>query len=591
MPLTLRFQGGKLAGQVKTFPDELEIITIGRNPDRCQVIFPPDETHVGREHCALKRSLGRYRLLLNGEDRVLVNGREGYHEEELPASADLRLGPAGPQIVVTTSDASGLPLTVARGAHQPGVGTMLQRDKKRSNRGVAIAILSLIAVIIAAKIGYDLHQKTVADLAETNTDAKNTAAELAKTAPDIADHLRAIKGSVYLVVVRNIAGNETSCGTAWVIANQTLVTNGHIGEIFNREIGPTETMFVRSPTNPPHDFVVNSATIHPGFHDFDKLVRARLPSLADYSASGQTPITNILACDVALLSTLGADLAPAIPLASDDEINSLKVGDVIGMVGYPSENINGHNTANPEPSTQVGRIARQTDFFMRTDGPIDDQQLIHHSVPETGGSSGSPIINADGKVIAINSAASFMSLPNGARIPIAVGLNFAQRADLIRELLDHRADDNQKARHDRWQQELGKYTLGAPAEDDARNQEITDWISGNPGNLATEINRYNLTLREPYLSGGYSASTDIQIPAAGAYLFCFFNLYNYGMKTSLSKSGAVEPLATSDRTHGSISQTFDAPTALTLGFSANESSEVVVVVYRLDPAPATQPAQ
>ena len=312
MPITIRFQGGKLAGQVKTFGDEIEIITIGRNPDRCQVVFPPEETHVGREHCALKRSLGRYRLQLNGEDRVLVNGREGYHEEELPVSADLRLGPAGPQIVVTTTDAPGMPATVARGRHEPGIGTMLQHERKQANRGVLLGLLALIAILIAADIGYRLHQQSVADVTKTQN-------ELDKTGPEIADHMRDIKGSVYLVLVKNSRDQEWAEGTAWVVGDQTLATNTHVAEAFLSEIGPGESVYVRSPTSPPQDFLVTAATVHPGFEDFQRYVVPRRPSLKSMdAASGEADLGLIPACDVALLTVSGSGLAKPIPLASQD---------------------------------------------------------------------------------------------------------------------------------------------------------------------------------------------------------------------------------------------------------------------------------
>jgi hypothetical protein len=598
MPVTIRFQGGKLAGQVKHFPDDVEIITIGRNPERCQVIFPPDETHVGREHCALKRSLGRYRLILNGEDRVMVNGREGYHEEELPASADLRLGPAGPQIVVTTSDSSGLPPTVARGAHQPGMGTLLERDKKRSKRGILVALLALVAVAIAADVGYHLHKRTAADvqqtqsnvqqtqsdLQQTKSDIDKTSLELAKMAPDIAEHLREIKNSVYLVVIKTFGENEASFGTAWVVADGTLATNSHIAEAFAREMSPLDVMIVRSPTNPPQDFVVTAVTVHPGYHDFDKLIGARIPCDSD-----GRQIAAIPACDVALLTVNGVGLAPPIPLASADQIKSLKTGDVIGMVGYPSENVSGHNTSNPEPSSQVARIARQTDFLMRTDSPIDDTQLIHHSLPETGGASGSPIVNADGKVIAINSAANFIGVGNDSRVPMAIGLNFAQRADLVQELLDHRADTAQAARDQRWLNELNDYFIGASAEDDQRSQDVNDWLANNAGNQASEITRAHLIMKSPHVYKTFSATTDVQIPSAGTYYFHYFNQYAHATHVEISKSGAAEAFGVSDHSHGSLTYTFDEPSTVTCTISApkndNETSEVDLVVYRLDPKP------
>ena len=50
MSLKIRFQGGQRAGDVVELDDGVERIVIGRDPERCHIAFPPDETQVGREH-------------------------------------------------------------------------------------------------------------------------------------------------------------------------------------------------------------------------------------------------------------------------------------------------------------------------------------------------------------------------------------------------------------------------------------------------------------------------------------------------------------------------------------------------------------
>src|SRR5437867_11414366 len=102
MGLRIRFEGGPRAGELLFFDDTAERIVFGRDPVRCQVVFPADETRIGREHCALVRVLGRYRLALDQEHVVLVDGRMARDGTELGTAADLQLGPENPRLVVET---------------------------------------------------------------------------------------------------------------------------------------------------------------------------------------------------------------------------------------------------------------------------------------------------------------------------------------------------------------------------------------------------------------------------------------------------------------------------------------------------------
>src|SRR5262245_51398694 len=102
MALKVRFANGPRADEVISFGDEVERIVLGRDPARCDVVFPADERLVGREHCALERVLGRYRLVLNGSDLVLVDGRPASEGQELADLVTLQLGRGGPVLQVKT---------------------------------------------------------------------------------------------------------------------------------------------------------------------------------------------------------------------------------------------------------------------------------------------------------------------------------------------------------------------------------------------------------------------------------------------------------------------------------------------------------
>jgi hypothetical protein len=115
MSITIRFHEGPHAGEPQEFSDDVEMIVIGRDADKCQVVLPPELTVVGREHCALRRVLGRYRLQLNRDNLVLVGGEPGVDGQELADATSLQLGPDGPTLVIETARREDLGATVMQG--------------------------------------------------------------------------------------------------------------------------------------------------------------------------------------------------------------------------------------------------------------------------------------------------------------------------------------------------------------------------------------------------------------------------------------------------------------------------------------------
>ena len=101
MALRIRFldEGDQ---RVYRFDDEMDEVVIGRNAERCHVVVAPTLTQVGREHCALRRRLGRYRLILNGDDLVLLDGEPALDGDEVPPKAEVQLGRDGPRLEVET---------------------------------------------------------------------------------------------------------------------------------------------------------------------------------------------------------------------------------------------------------------------------------------------------------------------------------------------------------------------------------------------------------------------------------------------------------------------------------------------------------
>ena len=151
MGVRLRFRGGPLAGKVWEFGDDVEEIVVGRDPDRCQVVVPEAMAGVGRQHFALKASLGRYRLVLNRDNPVYVDGKVAMDGMELPPAADVTLGKSGPRLTIMTLMGENVPETVRSEKAGPGIRTRLERTEGSSKRtvklsagiGAAVAVLGV----------------------------------------------------------------------------------------------------------------------------------------------------------------------------------------------------------------------------------------------------------------------------------------------------------------------------------------------------------------------------------------------------------------------------------------------------------------
>lgn len=496
MTLQIRFQGGSRAGQSLEFGDEVERITIGRDADQCDVVFPPDETLVGRQHCALQLELGRYRLVLNEDNVVWLNGEIASDDDELTEECDLQLGENGPVLVIRTAHNQRLPSTNNFEEESPGTTTVVQDSTAKSRRAAALSLLAIVLIAGVVGLTYlvwkqnqksadvqrqqlDKQQKQLEDveirLAEEmnlsdqqrqalqQAEEKFTALDgaIAQTDRGMAAALKAAAQSVYLVIIRDGYGNESTFATAWVVdqARGILATNAHVATSFD-SLRDDETFVVRSSDEEPRDFTIESVRIHPGYDQFERLWNDYDPTIRASLTQTETVRMPGPACDVALMFVDTKEgLAPALQLAEGETLHSLGSGDLVGSIGFPSEGLvlGGVNKESPTPTSHMAYLISMTDFFGVDDTSLENRLLIQHAIPTIGGSSGSPIINRDGQVVAIHSGGNVIGQAASARIKSAAQINLAQRADLIKELLDDTATDAQQARTQKWKEEIQRY--------------------------------------------------------------------------------------------------------------------------------------
>jgi hypothetical protein len=141
-------------------------------------------------------------------------------------------------------------------------------------------------------------------------------------------------------------------------------------------------------------------------------------------------------------------------------IAALAPGDAVALAGFPYENMIGGEVQplGRTPQLQVGNITSLSDFFLL---PAESQQrrLVQHNLPIAGGASGSPVIDSNGKVIAIASAGNMFSV-EGERIPNAALVNYAQRIDALADLLSGAAAAKAQADQTYWRRQTAAFKRG-----------------------------------------------------------------------------------------------------------------------------------
>jgi V8-like Glu-specific endopeptidase len=428
MPIRLTAIGGPLDGQVFEYGKVKSEITIGRLEDR-DIRFPADFRSISRAHCAIVFEGDRYRL--RPDEPVFVDGKEAMRDDALPRRCELRIGaPDGPGFKVEWNVLSDMPSTQApfkRTRTHPFRAAMRSTARARL---IALAAAGLVVVLAVGAAAY----------------------VLTRPAP-ITDELAQARPTVYMVVLRNANGFEANEATAWVVAPATLATNAHVVVGIEDAAKKGFKAFIRSSVPPYETFPIVAAIKHPHYLRFHDMVGHYAPV-----APGGRLVRATLGYDVGILRVApGTKLAPPLRRASEETLYRLEAGQEIGYVGYPSERMEagGVNVSQPTPQIQIAHITAVTDYFL-AEGAPKDRLLIQHSLPGTGGASGSPVFNDRGEVIALFNAVNFAFLPvNGqtTRIP-SVLVNFAQRVDLLDELLRPQPAGFAESRDAEWQRRL-----------------------------------------------------------------------------------------------------------------------------------------
>lgn len=464
---------GPMEKQTYVFEQE-QSITIGRDPKLCQITYPADFTSIGRQHLEIVEDVGRYELRVNTKNPVYLDGELAQDDIELPDSCVIALGVKnGPSFKIELSDDDALPQTVDYGEQ-----IEIHQRVNKSKKWIQVALF--LIVLVSGGFGWNAWNINQQLELTNNAVGKKFDEIYQELESNIGSLAHKASSSVYLVLIKNEDG-ETPIGTAWVARDDALATNSHVAEVFHEISKQSNNQFiVRSIVQPYKEHVITKVALHPGYTDFEEAWVKESPKTIE--ATGDvTNIEYIPAYDVALLyPETSSGLATPLKIASESSLRNLTSGEEVAYIGFPMEGVFQQAFVEPTPQIQVANITSITDFF-RGQPLFDSAQLIQHSLPATGGASGSPIINSRGEVIALLNAGNILGINDaGVRIPHAVSINYGQRVDLLNPLLANGDNFTTDKLHAGWQKGFKRFSekevVNKAVVNSIKPEILSEWV-------------------------------------------------------------------------------------------------------------------
>ncbi|HYF55536.1 MAG TPA: trypsin-like peptidase domain-containing protein [Salinarimonas sp.] len=459
MPI-IRHRSGPLAGQEQTIEAGKTRIVFGRDPSACDVVYPPDATTISRRHFALVRKpSGDWVVEDFGQPFVAVNGHPADGSEAVASGALLELGRVGGPSFEFVSGARDLDNALPVTGVQQTVENTYASSKRVRTLAIGGGVAAVLAVGITAGVMM-LSQRKGAELESAVAQLSKRQAEVAADTigSDVRNRLLA---AAHVVVVRTADGQERAMGTASPVAPDLLATNAHVAEAFV-ERKPGDRIFVRSPGANGRLIEVTEVTLHPGYSALQKFSNDD-PIFVQSFMSANSILRAALGYDVATMRVAkDANLSPVLEVAGPAEIAALKPGQALALAGFPLEGILGREVQSlgATPNLRTGMINALTDFFHLPTG-TEQQKLVHHNIGVTGGNSGSPVVNAQGKLVALLNSGNVIMRPDGqGRIPNAAIVNYAQRADMLADLIAGRADAAVEVDRKYWEKQTAAFKRG-----------------------------------------------------------------------------------------------------------------------------------
>jgi S1-C subfamily serine protease len=357
---------GSAAGTTQTI--EGDRVRLGTGPDNDIVFDSAKDPTVATEHAEIVREGDRWVFHDKVDDNLSLIGGRPIDEMVLVGGEEIEIGRGGPLIRVVFGDAK---QAAPEPVKAPGAKTMAfaVRSARRNTRRLYIVIGIVAVALIAVAV-------LVWRLLATETKVDEIA--LSKLGPSELGEAIAKRNakSIYLLLVRDAEGAEQGFCTGFAIAPSSLLTNAHcVADIESLAPGGA-TFYAALNEGSGARYRVTAWKAHPGY---------------DHASPRPT-------ADLGLL-TIDGEMTELVTLARPDQLSGVAVGMQVFVFGFPGDL---NNVRSPVATLTQGVVGRLTTFGGNV-GDKSTQHLLQHSAFTTKGTSGSPVFDKHGRVVAVNS--------------------------------------------------------------------------------------------------------------------------------------------------------------------------------------------
>ena len=375
--ITIRHLTGTLKGKEQVIT--AQEASLGTGPGNTVRLDPVWDKGVSINHARLFRDASGGWVLEDAGSGTgtFLNGTRITTRRPVTGSIVLELGHGGPKIEVMLPAGQGLPGASAgpraagAGAGRQGTGGGLMK---------VMAIAALIAVLGVAAFFFMGRSGGSGSSGGSDTDTK------------LQQVAKSYEEGIGLVIIPTEEGTVTA--TAWAVTPTMFATNAHVASPARECLENGGTAYVVINKHPEQRFRIKNAI-------FPSRFGADLTSI-----DGKGPATMPYA--VGLLVIEG-HANVTLRLASPEKLRSLDSGHRVAFLGFPAEGLAGHGVDihNPVATMQSGILTATTDFWL-AQSAFENRLLLQHNLPITGGASGSPMFDASGDVIGVISSGNMV---------------------------------------------------------------------------------------------------------------------------------------------------------------------------------------